>query len=83
MKRKRADRSLLARAARMLKHLKHRRGVTEIERTFLALGLAATPEERWDINTYFVKRLPLVARQAMEKESLEAALAHQRLQGIK
>jgi hypothetical protein len=67
----------------MLKHLKHRRGVTEIERTFLALGLAATPEERWDINTYFVKRLPLVARQAMEKESLEAALAHQRLQRIK
>ena len=83
MKRKRTDRSLLARAARLFKRLKNRRGMTDIERTFLALGLAATPEERWDINTYFVQRLPLVARQAMEKESDESALAHQRLQGIR
>ena len=54
--------------------------MTEIERTFLVFGMAATPEERWDINRFFVNRLPLVARQAMEKESYDSAMAHQRLQ---
>ena len=83
MKRKRTDRSLLARAALRFERLNGRLGMTETERTFLALGLAATPEGRWDINAYFVQRLPLVAGQAMEKESDESALAHQHLQGIR
>jgi len=37
------------RAARMLKRLKHVRGLSEAEKSVHALGLAATPQERVDL----------------------------------
>ena len=38
---------LAQRAKRMLARLKHVRGLSEDEKALHALGLAATPEERW------------------------------------
>jgi len=40
---------LPVRAARMLKRLKNVRGLDEGQKSVHALGLAATPQERWDI----------------------------------
>ena len=37
------------RAKRMLARLKHVRGLSEDEKALHALGLAATPEERWEL----------------------------------
>lgn len=41
--------SLPVRAARVLRSLKHVRGLSEEEKSVHALGLAATPQERWDL----------------------------------
>jgi hypothetical protein len=40
---------LPVRAARMLARLKHVRGLSDAEKSVHALGLAATPQERWDL----------------------------------
>jgi len=40
---------LPVRAARVLARLKHVRGLTDAEKSAHALGLAATPQERWDL----------------------------------
>lgn len=40
---------LPVRAASMLKRLKNVRGLDEGQKSLHALGLAATPQERWDI----------------------------------
>jgi hypothetical protein len=40
---------LPVRAARVLARLKHVRGLDEAEKSVHALGLAATPQERWDL----------------------------------
>jgi hypothetical protein len=37
------------RAARMLARFKHVRGISDDEKSIHALGLAATPEERWQL----------------------------------
>jgi hypothetical protein len=70
---KRKKRSLLERAALVAKRLRRVKGIDEIERTFCALGLAASPEERWEINRFWVSRLPLSARKAMEQGIIESA----------
>ena len=40
---------LPVRAARVLRQLRHVRGLDEGEKSLHALGLAATPQERWDL----------------------------------
>jgi hypothetical protein len=40
---------LPVRAARILAKLKHVRGLDEAEKSVHALGLAATPQERWEM----------------------------------
>lgn len=40
---------LPVRAARMLKRLENVRGLDEGQKSLHALGLAATPQERWDL----------------------------------
>lgn len=40
---------LPVRAARMLARLKHVRGLDDAEKSVHALGLAATPQERWEL----------------------------------
>ena len=42
-------RPLPVRAARMLARLKSVRGLSDAEKSVHALGLAATPQERWDL----------------------------------
>jgi len=83
MKTKRGQNTLLSRAARVMRSLKRVRGITEIEKTFHALGIAATPEERWEINQYMVQRLPPAIKRRMKREVLESARIHERLQGIR
>jgi hypothetical protein len=67
--------TLLERANRMSKRLRKKIKLSEIERTFMAISLAASPEERWEINRFFVQRLPPVACKAMEMEVLQSANA--------
>jgi hypothetical protein len=45
------------RAAKMLARLKHVRGLSEGEKSVHALGLAATPEERWQLNENLIRSL--------------------------
>jgi hypothetical protein len=45
---------LPVRAAKMLRRLKHVRGLSEEEKSVHALGLAATSDERWEL---FVGRM--------------------------
>jgi hypothetical protein len=40
---------LPVRAARILARLKHVRGLDDAEKSVHALGLAATPQERWEL----------------------------------
>jgi len=64
----------------MFVKLKSVRGLTEIEKLFQALMLAATPDERWEINQFMVKRLPEHIRTLMHQEMLASAREHERLQ---
>jgi hypothetical protein len=82
MKKKRSQTTLLSRATRVMRSFKRVRGITEIEKTFHALGIAATPEERWQINRYMVQHLPPAVKRGMKREVLESARVHERLQGI-
>ena len=41
----------------MLARLKSVRGLTDAEKSVYALGLAATPEERWELNENFIRSL--------------------------
>ncbi|MGH7952829.1 MAG: hypothetical protein ACREFE_13055 [Limisphaerales bacterium] len=45
------------RAAKMLARLKHVRGMSDGEKSIHALGLAATPEERWKLNENLIRSL--------------------------
>jgi hypothetical protein len=45
------------RAAKMLARLKRVRGMSDDEKSVHALGLAATPEERWELNENFIRSL--------------------------
>jgi hypothetical protein len=47
--------SLAKRAARMLRKLRGVRGLSVEEKSVHALGLAATPDERWEIFESFVR----------------------------
>jgi hypothetical protein len=67
----RGKKSLLERAVVVERRLRQVRGLNNIEETFNALGLAATPEERWDINRFWLDRLPPVAVKAMRAEALQ------------
>ena len=49
MSRNRPKIPLPVRAKRMLARLKHVRGLSEDEKALHALGLAATPDERWEL----------------------------------
>jgi hypothetical protein len=82
MKKNQSKATLLSRAARVMQRLKAVRGMTEIEKSFCALGIAATPEERWQINQLMLQRLPAAAKRWMAQESIESARIHERLQGI-
>jgi hypothetical protein len=55
MKRRRVQPSLARRAARTLRKLKDVPGLSIEEKSVHALGLAATPEERWEIFESFVR----------------------------
>jgi hypothetical protein len=70
------------RAAKIFAKLKSVRGLTDVEKFFQALMLAATPDERWEINQFMVKRLPENVRTLMLQEVLESAREHGRLQSI-
>lgn len=56
-KSQRVPRSLARRAARMLTRLKGVRSLSDAEKSVYALGLAATPEERWTLNENYVRSL--------------------------
>ena len=60
----------------MLKRLKLVRGLTDAEKSVYALGLAATPEERWELAENFIRSLgrhPVhVDRQALLKVGTDA-----------
>lgn len=43
------------RAAKMLARLKHVRGMSDDEKSVHALGLAATPEERWQLMQNYLR----------------------------
>jgi len=45
------------RAAKMFTRLKSVRGMSDGEKSVHALGLAATPEERWELNENFIRSL--------------------------
>ncbi len=45
------------RAARMLRRLKGVRGMSDAEKSVYALGLAATPKERWQLNANLIRSL--------------------------
>jgi hypothetical protein len=49
MSRQRPTTPLPIRAKRLLDRLRHVRGMSEDEKALHALGLAATPEERWEL----------------------------------
>ena len=66
----------------MFARLKSVRGLTDVEKLFQALMLAATPDERWEFNQFIVKRLPENVRTLMLQEVLESARKHERLQSI-
>ncbi|HEX5218449.1 MAG TPA: hypothetical protein VFZ59_02690 [Verrucomicrobiae bacterium] len=57
MKRRRVLQPLPQRAARMLDRLKSVRGLSDAEKSVYALGLAATPEERWELVENHVRSL--------------------------
>jgi hypothetical protein len=57
MKRRRPTKPLPQRAARMLRRLKSVRGLTDAKKSVYALGLAATPEERWELAENFIRSL--------------------------
>jgi len=54
---KRKLKPLPQRAAEMLARLKSVRGMTDGEKSVHALGLAATPEERWQLNENLIRSL--------------------------
>jgi hypothetical protein len=49
--------SLPRRAAGVFARLKSVRGLSDGEKSVYALGLAATPKERWELNENFVRSL--------------------------
>jgi hypothetical protein len=55
MKRRSVQPNLARRAARVLQKLKNVPGLSIEEKSVHALGLAATPEERWEIFERFVR----------------------------
>ncbi len=67
--------TLLERAAVVEGSIHRVKGLSEIEKTFCALGLAASPEERWEINRFMVERLPPASRKAMEADAFQSAEA--------
>jgi hypothetical protein len=75
---------LLLRAARIAAQLKRVRSLTEVEKSIHAIGLAATPDERWEINQYIIRSLPPSVRQSWLQQVLESARQqHERLQNIR
>jgi len=60
---------LPVRAARILARLKHVRGLSDEEKSVHALGLAATPQERWDLFENSVRSFGLL--EALEAEHIE------------
>ena len=57
MKRRLPVQPLPVRAARVLARLKSVRGLTDADKSVYALGLAATPEERWELAENFIRSL--------------------------
>jgi hypothetical protein len=82
MKQRQKKPSLLSRAERVMHKLNCIRNITDIEKSFIAMGLAATPEERWQINQFFLQRLPPAAKRLIDREVLISARKHEKLQNI-
>ena len=57
MKRSRSVLPLPRRAALMLRRLKRVRGLTDADKSIYALGLAATPKERWELAENYIRSL--------------------------
>ena len=53
--------------ARMLKKLRNVRGLSEDEKILFARSLAATPDERWQMNENFLRSRDLYTRSARKK----------------
>jgi hypothetical protein len=53
--------------ARILKKLRHVRGLSEDERHLFARSLAATPDERWLLHENFLRSHDLYTRSARKK----------------
>ena len=52
---------------RMLKRIRHVRGLSEDERYLFARSLAATPDERWRLHENFLRSHDLYTRSARKK----------------
>jgi hypothetical protein len=52
---------------RILKKLRHVRGLSEDERHLFARSLAATPDERWQLHENFLRSHDLYTRSARKK----------------
>lgn len=52
---------------RMLKKIRHVRGLSEDERYLFARSLAATPDERWRLHENFLRSHGLYTRSARKK----------------
>jgi len=62
------------RAVKMLARLKRVRGMSDDEKSVHALGLAAAPEERWELAHNHV----LLARQVLKLKKSDERIARQR-----
>jgi hypothetical protein len=53
--------------ARILKKIRHVRGLSEDEKYLFARSLAATPDERWQLHENFLRSHDLYTRSARKK----------------
>jgi hypothetical protein len=83
MKRRSVQPSLARRAARILRKLKNVPGLSIEEKSVHALGLAATPEERWELFENFVRSAgywqPLKKRNRIRKSKAAVGLDKDKL----
>ena len=56
--------------ARVLRSIRHVRGLSEDEKYLFARSLAATPEERWRLHENFLRSLGLSKRSMQRRSSL-------------
>ena len=56
--------------ARVLKRIRHVRGLSEDEKYVFARSLAATPDERWELHQNFLRSLGLSTRSMQKRFGL-------------